>query len=135
MKIIEPETLSKENIFEIFDRVYMSPEYDEDGDIYINDNNNSAFIIVKPKIGVIKILSVFKENKETPRSEAIEQASMISSSYPITCYVTKNGSISFTHTIYTDGGVSEKNFILSVRKFFSIIRVVGMDDEYNLLGD
>lgn len=133
MDLIDKENISKELLFNILDRVYMSPTYDPDGDILIDDTH-TVYIIIKEKQSCIKFMCVFQENKELERKDLIEQTNDISQDYPINAAVAANGGICFMQNIFFNGGLTEKNFVLTLKMFMSIITAIGADQELTLLG-
>lgn len=132
MDLIDEKNISKEFIFNILDRVYMSPTYDPDGDIMISEIHD-VYIIVKEKQRYIKFMCVFEENKELERKDLLEQANNISMDYPINATIAANSGICFIQNIFFDGGLTEKNLVVTLKKFMSIITAIGTDQEFTLL--
>lgn len=132
MDLIEEKNISKEFLFNILDRVYMSPTYDSDGDIMISETHD-VYILIKEKQKCIKFMCVFQENKELERKDLLEQTNEIVLDYPINAAIAANGGICFMQNIFFDGGVTEKNFVITLKKFMSIITAIGTDQEFTLL--
>lgn len=132
MDLIDEDSISKELLFNILDRVYMSPSYDADGDIMINETHD-VYIIIKEKQKYIKFMSVFEENKELSRNDLLEQTNEISLKYPMNASVAANSGICFMQNIFFNGGLTEKNLIVTLKKFMSIITAIATDPELTLL--
>lgn len=132
MDLIDEKNISKEFIFNILDRVYMSPIYDADGDLMIRETHD-VYIFIKEKQSYIKLMSVFQENQELERKNLIEQANKISQDYPINAAIADNNGVCFIQNIFFNGGLTEKNLVITLKKFMSIISAIGTDQEFTLL--
>lgn len=132
MDLIDEKNLSKELVFNILDRVYMSPEHDSDGDILLRETHD-VYVIVKEKTSSIKLMSVFQENESLERIDTLEQTNKILNQYPIGAGVTNNGGILFVHNLFVKGGVTEKNLILTIRQFILAITAIGTDSDFNIM--
>jgi len=132
MDLIDEKNLTKELIFSILDRVYMSPEHDSDGDILLRETHD-VYVLIKEKSSSIKLMSIFQENENLEKIKILEQTNKITNQYPISAGIASNNGIVFLQHIFVKGGITEKNLILAIRQYISLITTIGTDPDFNIM--
>jgi len=133
MEILNTDNVTKELIFSILKNAGIKAEYDQDGDILMEDDY-PVYLLINKTNSYITIFSNFEENKEKTEEDLLFQTNSISSSYPINALLSSNGGILLKHVIFYGSGITEVNLIESIGIFNSIANEISKDNEYSVFG-
>jgi len=122
-EILTPENISKDKLKAAFDAAMMDAIFDTDGDLKVKDEVTCFAFLSDAKDG-IKLATSFGIKEGTPELQRLQLANAINSEYRIVrARVNPKGdALKFEYEILLSGGITAKNFILSVKRFCGIPR-------------
>jgi hypothetical protein len=130
--LVTPESVSKEKLKAALDAAFIDAAFDSDGDLLIKDEIR-CFAFLNEKRDRIRLFSQFGTKEGAPELEQLQLANDINNQYRVVrAYVKlESQSLCFDFEILLNGGVTMKNFVLSVKRFCSIPREAIKDLDKN----
>lgn len=120
-ELITPENLTKEMLKEALDAAFMETCYDRDGDLEVVDGLKCFVIPNKERKDRIHLLALFGLRPETTELQRLQAANRINTEYfVVRAALGENDTMLFTWDIPVAGGITQKAFVLAVRRFCSI---------------
>lgn len=130
--LLTPETVSKEALKTALDAAFIDASFDNDGDLWAKDDIR-CYIFLNERKDRIRLYSMFGIKEGSNRLDSLQLANEINSQYRVVrAYVDfEKSSLRFDFEILLSGGVTLKNFVLSLKRFCSIPRAAITDLDKN----
>ncbi|MFM9965709.1 MAG: YbjN domain-containing protein [Planctomycetaceae bacterium] len=120
--LLTTDNLSKELLKSILDAAFMETTYDSDGDLNVKENNVNC--IVMPNLtrkDRVQLMALFRFEQATSELQRLQATNRINAEYIIVrAVVGSNGVLRFTWDIPIAGGITNRAFVLAVKRFCSI---------------
>lgn len=121
--LITPENVSISMLYDLFDRAFMEVGFDKDGDLMVTEDVKCYVFINEKGNDRIRLLTLFGLSTTASRSDCLECVNRINSEYVLIRAYVSQDALAFDHEILIKGGITQKNFILTVKRFCSIPRL------------
>ena len=122
-EILTPENVSKDVLKAAFDAAFMDATFDSDGDLKLKDEV-TCYVFLREKNDGIRLSTGFGFKEGTSELQQLQLTNKINDEWRIVrAYANPEKlTLKFDYEILLNGGISVKNFILSVKKFCGIPR-------------
>ncbi len=122
--LITPDNLSKELLYSIFESAFMDVSYDGDNDVVVEEDVKCIILFNEAQKDRIRLLTIFGIDADASQSEKLQCVNDINANYVIVrASLGKNSDVLyFDYDISLKGGITKKNFVLTVKRFCSIPR-------------
>jgi hypothetical protein len=122
-EILTPENVSKDVLKAAFDAAFMDISFDSDGDLKLKDEV-TCYVFLREKKDGIRLSSGFGFKEGTTELQQLQLINKINDEWRVVrAYVNhEKRALKFDYEILLAGGITVKNFILSVKKFCGIPR-------------
>ncbi len=132
--IMYPEQITRDALYELFASAYFNVNRDSDDDVYLKDMY-TIWLFPQQEGNQIRLMAQFKGNQEASREAKLEYANLINDGYRLVrAYVDRDGDIGFDYFLVTEGGVTRRTIVLSVRRFVQYVQIALQQDSQNVIG-
>lgn len=119
--MITPENLSAELLKGILEGAYMEVSVDSDGDLLVKDRIRCFVIPNRESKDRIKLLAQFGFARAAGQAERMEMVNKINADYiMVKATVRPNDGLRFEYDILVAGGITARNFVLTLKRFLGI---------------
>lgn len=120
--LITPENVSISMLYDLFERAFIDVSFDQDGDLMVSEDVKCFVFINESGCDRIRLLTLFGLDPKASRSDCLECVNRINSEYVLVRAYLGPETLAFDHEILIKGGITQKNFILTVKRFCTIPR-------------
>jgi hypothetical protein len=120
-QMITPENLSAELLRPILEAAYMEVSVDSDGDLLVKDRIRCFVIPNRESKDRIKLLAQFGFAPSASQLERLEMVNKINADYiMVKSTVRPNDGLRFEYDVMVGGGLTSRNFVLTLKRFLGI---------------
>ena len=132
-EILSAQQLTREGLMAIFDAAFMAYHLDGDGDIVVDDNYN-ILVMLSAEKQTLTLLSSFRASPEVTPIELYTYVNGVNDNLiGIRAYVTPKPSVCFDFTLLTNGGLTARQIVLSIRRFSNLLGAALRRDTTNVI--
>lgn len=132
-EMITPANLSKELLKSALDAAMFETEYDEDGDLVVNEEEN-CFVLPGKNKDRIRLTTGYDLRQDVPRSARLEAANTINTKVPLVrASVGADDVLHINYCIPLNDGITKRFFALTVKRFCASLRAAVQKHAIDLL--
>ena len=132
-ELIQPETLSKSALQELFEAAYLNVTIDDDGDLVVKERYRS-WVLPDEEGRWIQLASFFAADPTASLADKLAFVNRVNAEVVvIRAYVTAHGGFAFDSFIPVEGGIPKRSVVLAVRQFHHVLEAVGCKDDGDVL--
>ena len=132
-EMIQPETLSKSALQELFEAAYLNVTIDDDGDLIVKERYRSL-VLPDQEGRWIQVVSLFGANPAASLADKLAFVNRVNDELVlIRGYVTERGGFAFDAFIPVEGGIPKRSVVLAVRQFHHVLEAVGTKDDGDVM--
>lgn len=132
--LITPDNVSISMLYDLFERAFMDVSFDKDGDLMVSEEVKCFIFINEANCDRIRLLTLFGLDPQASRSECLEAVNRINSEYVLVRAYLGSETLAFDYEILIKGGITQKNFVLTVKRFCSIPRQAVREYAQDIIG-
>ena len=120
-EIMEPGSINRDSLRELFESAYVDVSVDEDGDLVVTEQFN-VFVMPAEGGAFVHLLAVFAPDEQAAEEEKIRFANTWNDRWSLVrCCVDQRGRFVFDHYIWAEGGLTRKNLVQSLKAYQLIL--------------
>jgi hypothetical protein len=132
-EFIYPEGINSEVLKKVFEEFYMEVTEDTDGDLIVQDTHR-CYLRPDPDGRLILIYAIFGASAGVAQADKLAYVNHVNDQVKlIRASVSANGKFYFDYYLSIEGGVSKRSIVMSVRRFFSCLRLAFKEDTGNVV--
>jgi hypothetical protein len=131
--LITPENVSKEMLKSVFDAAYLNATLDSD-DLLSVKEDSTIFISLNEAKDKISLATYYRFTADSSEVRRLQLVNKINNEYIIVRAIAESDdTLCFSWDISIEGGITPKNFVLSVRRFGSLPRAIIQNCETDIV--
>lgn len=124
-ELITTDNLSKALLKEVLEEVLIRVSLDEDGDLLVREGGVACYVMIEEESRErVMFFSSFHFAEASSPLQRLECVNRVNTEYVMVRAVARdNDQLLFSYTLYVDGGITQRAFVLALRRFCELPRL------------